>query len=637
MGCKHEHKHKTKFLRLLISSVLLIAAILTDKFTNLPLHLLLIIYLVPYIIIGYDILWEMVENVFKGEFLDENFLMGISTIGALSIGFFPGRTPEFAEAVFILIFFQLGEMFENIAVGKSKKAISDLMKIRPETARIERNGKTEDINPRDAAPGETAIVYPGEKIPFDGVITEGESELDVSALTGESVPVHVSANDNVISGSLNICGMLKIRIEKSFEDSTVSKILDLVENSSSDKAKSEKFIRKFAKIYTPAVVISAILIALIPAFYFYGVEGESFLDIFPVWMQRAICFLIISCPCALVVSVPLSFFGGIGRASSAGILIKGGRFMEPLSSAKTFVFDKTGTITKGSFEITEIKSVLYDENRLLQLAAVVESFSNHPIAKSLKKACAPSDEFNVSGVTEIPGKGVKSIVNGEEVLVGTQSFLEDCGIYAGDLVCSNSGTIIHVSEGGNYAGYIVFSDVIKKEVPESMEELKKLGADKLLMLSGDKHYVAKNIASVAGLDGFKAELLPQDKIAALKEIKAGSPTPVVFVGDGINDAPALAYADVGIAMGGLGSDAAIEAADVVIMNDNMTKIPAAIKICRKTLSIAKQNIVFAISVKLAVLLLSAFGYVPMWLAVFADVGVLVIAILNAMRCLKIKI
>lgn len=625
-----EAENKNKLYRIVASAVLLIAAFIIEKTTSLDTWALLLVYLIPYFIAGYETLLEAAESVSKGKALDENFLMAIATIGALTIGFLPGMENSFPEAVFVMLFFQLGELFEEMAEGRSRKSISHLMDIRPDYANLMRDGEILKVNPEQVQKGDIIIVKPGEKIPLDGIVTEGASNLDTVALTGESVPRKVSEGGEILSGFINLSGMLKVRVTKIFGESTASRILELVENAAGSKSKSEKFITRFAKIYTPFVVFAALALAFLPPL----ISGD-FYSLFPAWLYRALTFLVISCPCALVISVPLTFFGGIGAASKNGILVKGSNYLDLLAKADTFVFDKTGTLTEGVFEVTAVHPERFDENRLLHLAAHVERFSNHPIAASLKAAYPDeNDGCQVSDVKEYPGCGVSAKVNGEEVCVGNSKMMDIKGVEWRP--CEKNGTIVHVCASGVYYGHIVISDKIREDAGLAMALLKKEGVKKLVMLTGDKEEVASFVASNLGLDEYRSGLLPQDKVDELEKMlgsKSGK-RPLAFVGDGINDAPVLARADIGIAMGGLGSDAAIEAADVVLMDDKPSKLALAMKIAKKTLKIATENVVFAIGIKLLCLVLSGFGLATMWMAVFADVGVTVLAVLNAMRMLK---
>lgn len=620
-----------KLIRVVATAVLLIAAVVIEKTMGLPTWQLLLVYLVPYLLISYDVIGEAVEALTEGEAFNEDLLMVIATIGALAIGFLPGADTEFTEAVFVMLFFQVGEMFEDYAEGKSRRAISHLMDIRPDTANVERNGETMVVKPDTIEIGETIIIKPGEKIPLDGEIMEGQSSLNTVALTGESVPRDVCVGDDVVSGCVNISGLLKVKVTKSFGESTASKIIDMVENASEKKSKSETFIAKFAHVYTPIVVVVAVVLAFLPPL----LMGD-FMDSFPVWLERALTFLVVSCPCALVISVPLTFFGGIGGASKRGILIKGSSYVDTLAKLSVVVFDKTGTLTKGKFEVNAVHPDKCDKTHLLHLAAHVERYSNHPIAISLKDAYPnENDDCSVENVEEIAGHGVRALVNGMTVCVGNEKMMNKVG--AKWHACHRVGTTIHVAINGEYAGHIVVADAIKEDSKEAIAALKRQGVDKTVMLTGDRNEVGEYVAKDLGIDEYHAQLLPTDKVAELEKQLATKPhnKTLAFVGDGINDAPVLARADVGIAMGGLGSDAAIEAADVVLMDDCPSKIALAMDIARHTLSIARQNVVFAIGVKLLVLILAAFGLATMWMAVFADVGVTVLAVLNAMRALSI--
>ena len=632
-ACGHCHEseehgeNKKETAVLCVSAALLAIAILATKvfFTDLPQWAVLLIFLVPYLVSGFDILKESVENIFHGKIFDENFLMSVATIGALILG-------DYAEAVFVMIFFKIGELFENIAVGKSKKSIEKLMDIRPDTARVIRSGKEEVVSPEDVEVGETITVYPGEKIPLDGVITEGTSSLDTVALTGESMPRSADAGDEVKSGFVNIGGVLKIRVDKPFGQSAAAKILEIVNSSSSKKAHAEKFISRFARIYTPAVVIGALLLAVIPPLFLgitdSGVWGE--------WVSRALTFLVISCPCALVISVPLSFFGGIGGASKAGILIKNSQTVETIAKIKTVVFDKTGTLTKGSFMVSAIHPTNISEEELLEYATLAECFSAHPISVSLRAAYGKTpDTARITQVREIPGHGVTVLVDGKEVCVGNDRLMDSRGAEWKN--CHLNGTIVHVTVDGQYVGHIVIADTVKENSSLVVHMLKEEGVRKTVMLTGDRKDVAAQVGEAIGIDEIEAELLPEQKVEKTEKLLEDEENRMLaFVGDGINDAPVLTRADVGIAMGGIGSDAAVEAADAVIMDDNPSKTATAIKICKKTLLIVRENIVFAIAVKIAVLLLGAFGFAPIWLAIFADVGVMVIAVANALRTLRVK-
>ena len=626
-----EKENKIRFARIILSAALLGVAVLVEKKCDLSVWQLLLVYLIPYLIAGYDTLLEAGENILKGDFFDEDFLMSIATIGALCIGFLPGAETQFPEAVFVMLFFQVGELFEDIAEGRSRKSISALMDIRPDTANVERDGNVLTVNPEEVKVGETIVVRPGEKVPMDGLVLEGTSSLDTVALTGESVPRTIGPKDNIISGCVNLSGVIRAKVTKAFGESTASKILDLVENASENKSKSESFISRFAKIYTPVVVIAALVLAFIPP-----VLSGDFGGTFATWLYRALTFLIVSCPCALVISVPLSFFGGIGGASSKGILIKGSNYLEALAKVGTVVFDKTGTLTEGVFDVTAVHPETIDEKELLHLAAHVERYSSHPIAISLKNAYPDeADGCSVENVEEIAGHGVRAVVNGKTVCVGNTKMMDAVG--AKWKPCEKNGTIVHVSVDGTYVGHIVVSDRIKADSADAIKALKAEGVTKTVMLTGDKREVGEYVASAIGLDEFHAELLPADKVSELEKFLDNKPSgkTLAFVGDGINDAPVLARADLGIAMGGLGSDAAIEAADVVLMDDKPSKIALGVKIARKTLRLARENTFFAIFIKLLVLVLAVLGIATMWMAVFADVGVTVLAVLNAMRALKV--
>ena len=624
---------KEQLVKILVTVVLLVAAVVIEKHTSLNTWQLLLVYLVPYLFIGFDTLKEAAEGLAHGEPFNEHFLMSVATIGALCIGFLPGAETQFPEAVFVMLFFQIGELFEGYAEGKSRDSIAHLMDIRPDTANVVRDDNVLTVNPEEVELGETIVVCPGEKIPLDGVITEGATSLNTVALTGESIPREANVGDEVISGCVNMSGVIKVRTTKTFGESTVSKIIELVENANDHKSKSETFITRFARVYTPVVVFAAVALALLPPLF-----SGHFATAFPVWLYRALLFLVVSCPCALVISVPLSFFGGIGSASRRGILIKGANYMDVLSKVDTVVFDKTGTLTRGQFAVEAVHPESLDERQLLHLAAHVEHFSTHPIGAALRDAFPDeaTDGCQVSDVEEISGHGIRARVGEDLVCVGNAKMMEAVGAQWHD--CHLTGTIIHVAVNGQYAGHIVINDKVKEDSAEAISQLKELGVHRTVMLTGDRKEVAAEVARKLGIDEWHAELLPADKVAYLNEILNAQPsTPnaqLAFVGDGINDAPVLARADVGIAMGGLGSDAAIEAADVVLMDDQPSKIALSIRIARRTLRIARQNVAFAIGVKVAVLLLAAFGLATMWMAVFADVGVTVLAVLNAMRALS---
>ena len=617
---KHEHHHEHSLKKQLwligITVVLLIAAVMIEKHTALATWQLLLVYLIPYLIIGHDTLKEAVEGIVEGDAMNEHFLMAVATIGALCIGFLPGAETEFPEAVFVMLFFQIGELFEGYAEGKSRDSIAHLMDIRPDVAHLEHG----DVSPEEVKIGETIVIRPGEKVPLDGVIIEGTSALNTVALTGESLPRDVNVGDEVVSGCVNLSGVIRVRTTKVFGESTVSKIISLVENAGEHKSQSETFITRFARVYTPIVVFLAIALAIIPTLF-----GGNF----ATWLYRALMFLVVSCPCALVISVPLTFFGGIGGASRKGILVKGANYLDVLAKVDTVVFDKTGTLTHGQFAVTAVHPDECDEHQLLHLAAHVEHFTTHPIGAALRNAFPDeaTDGCEVSDVEEIAGHGIRAKVGAQTVSVGNTKMMEMVGAKWHD--CHHVGTIIHVAIDGVYAGHIVINDKIKDDSAEAIAELKSLGVTKTVMLTGDRKEVADNVAKTLNLSDYHAELLPADKVKFVEQMEN-----FAFVGDGINDAPVLARADVGIAMGGLGSDAAIEAADVVLMDDKPSKIALAIRIARRTIAIARQNVVFAIGVKVAVLILAALGIATMWLAVFADVGVTVLAVLNAMRALR---
>lgn len=608
-------KQKKMLIRILISAVLF-AVVMFIPFKGL---IRLIAFLVPFGVIGWDVLWRAVRNILHGQIFDENFLMSLATVGA----FFTG---EYPEAVVVMLFYQVGELFQSYAVGKSRKSIATLMDIRPDYANIEKDGKTEQVSPEEVEVGSVIVIMPGERVPLDGVILEGNSAMDTSAITGESMPNDVQPGDDVISGCINQSGVLKVRTTKAYGESTVARILDLVENAGSKKAKTEKFITTFAKYYTPAVVIGAVLLAFVPSI----ITGDWI-----EWVHRAMIFLVISCPCALVISVPLSFFGGIGGASKSGILIKGSSYMEVLAKTEIVVFDKTGTLTKGVFNVTAVHPDHCSEMELLELAAMAEIYSNHPISHSLRDAWNQKiDESRVQEVKEIPGKGVQAFIDGKRVCVGNDKLMESEGAVWHP--CHRVGTTIHVAVDGKYAGHIVISDEIKSGAADAIASLKELGIKKTVMLTGDADSVGQSVAKELGIDEAYTKLLPEDKVTRVEELLKykSDKGALVFVGDGINDAPVLSRSDLGIAMGGMGSDAAIEAADVVLMDDKISRIADAIRISKHTLRIAGQNIVFALAVKIIVLALGALGMANMWEAVFADVGVSVIAVLNAMRALK---
>ena len=622
---------KKKLIRIILTAGLLAGAWLVEHFAALPMWQVLLVYLVPYLVVSYDVLGEAVEGIMEGDPFDENFLMSIATIGALLIGFLPGAEPQFIEGVFVMLFFQLGELFEHYAEDKARDSISELMDIRPDVANVERNGVVASVSPEEVKIGETVIVKPGEKIPLDGRVLEGSSSLNTVALTGESIPRDVSAGMEVISGCVNLSGVLKVQVEKAYSESTAAKIIQLVEEAGDNKSRSESFIRRFARVYTPIVVIAALALAVIPPFFY-----DSYAPAFGVWLYRALTFLVVSCPCALVISIPLTFFAGIGGASHKGILIKGGNYMDALAKLSTVVFDKTGTLTRGTFDVEAIHPEKLSEHELLHLAAHVERYSTHPIALALRMAYAnEKDNCTVEDIQETAGQGITATVNNQKVSVGNSRLMATLGITIPTCkrCTSHAGTIAHVAIDGEYAGHIVISDQLKADAVKAIEALKQLGVSKTVMLSGDKREVVEQIAEQTKVTEYYAELLPADKVSHIERLikEKNTDETIAFVGDGINDAPVLARADVGIAMGALGSDAAIEAADVVLMDDKPSKIALAIELSCRTIFIAKENAWFAIGIKVAVLLLATFGMASMGLAVFADVGVMVLAVLNAMR------
>ena len=625
-------KTKVKIARIVCSAVLLGIAYAVEHAFDLQLWQALLLYLLPYAVAGYDVVLEAWESITEGECFNEDLLMTIATVGALLIGFVPNGSPMFDEAVFVMLFFQVGEVFEHLASDNSKKSIAKLMDIRPDSATVERDGQLLTISPEEVGLGEIIVVKPGDRVPVDAEIVEGSTSLDTVALTGESVPRDATVGDNIISGCVNLSGVVRARVTHLFEDSTASRIIKLVESSNQNKSKSERFIRRFSRVYTPAVVYSAIALAFLPPLLSGDFVGNA-----SIWIVRALTFLIASCPCALVVSVPLAFFGGIGAASKEGILIKGSAYIDMLSTLDTVAFDKTGTLTEGVFEVLAVHPQAIGEKDLLHLASHVEMHSTHPIAAALRAAYpSEDDDCVITDIKEIAGQGICANVNGKSVAVGNCALMESVG--ASWKACENHGTIIHVAVDGTYMGHIVISDRERADAPAAIASLKDVGVSKVVMLTGDKRDVAEEIAAQMGITEVRAELLPQDKVSAVEGLLAQKTAgkSLAFVGDGINDAPVLARADVGVAMGGLGSDAAIEAADVVLMDDKLSKLSKAVKIARHTLGIAKQNIVFAIGVKVAVLILAAFGLAPMWLAVFGDIGVMVLAVLNSTRALNIK-
>lgn len=621
-------KQKTVLLRIIISAVLLTAVKVLTSFVELNRLAELLLYFIPYLVIGYDILKKAVKGIFKGQVFDENFLMAVATVGAMALG-------EYLEGAAVMLFYQIGELFQSVAVGRSRKNITELMDIRPDYANVEIDGKVVKADPDDIEVGTEIIVNPGEKVPIDGVITYGTTTLNTSALTGESVPREAAAGDEIISGSINLSGMIKVKTTKDFGDSTVSKILDLVENSSMKKSKSENFITRFARYYTPAVCIGAIVLAVLPPLVRLLAGYDA---MWSEWIIRALTFLVISCPCALVISIPLSFFAGIGCASANGILVKGSNYLEALSKTRYVVFDKTGTLTKGVFEVTDICAVNgFNEDELIRYAACAESASSHPISVSLKKAYGREmDLSSVTDIEEIAGHGVSAVVDGKKVLAGNVKLMNRAGIIVDDK--SDRGTAVYVSVNGAYAGCIVISDIVKETSESAIASLKKSGIRKTVMLTGDSGKAAQQAADKLGIDEVYSELLPADKVAMVEKLleEKQPKEKLAFVGDGINDAPVLSRADIGIAMGALGSDAAIEAADIVLMDDDPLKISLAARVSMNTLKIVKENIALALIIKAVCLLLGAFGIANMWFAIFADVGVMVIAVLNAVRALKIK-
>ncbi len=620
-------KQKKMLIRIIVSAILMI----TFLFIPMEGALRFIAYMIPYLIIGYDILIKAFKGILNKQVFDENFLMAVATVGAIALAIVDNG--DYTEAIAVMLFYQIGEWFQSYAVGKSRKNISDLMDIRPDYAHIEKDGQLEKVDPDEVEIGSTIVVQPGEKVPLDGIVLEGFSTLNTSALTGESLPRDICPGEEIISGCINMTGVLKIQTTKEFEESTVSKILDLVENASSRKSRSEDFISKFARIYTPAVCYSALALAILPplVLLFLGLDPQWY-----SWIYRALTFLVISCPCALVISIPLSFFAGIGGASKAGILVKGSNYLETLSKTKIVVFDKTGTLTQGVFEVSAVHHNLMDQEKLIEMAALAESASSHPISKSLQKAYGKEiDRSRVSDIREISGHGIQAKVDGHDILIGNDKLMKENQISY--IECHQTGTILHMAIDQSYAGHIVISDRIKPTSKQAMQALRNCGIQKTVMLTGDIQKAAQEFADQLGLDACYSDLLPQDKVEKVEELLAQKPEKSVlaFVGDGINDAPVLSRADIGIAMGAMGSDAAIEAADVVLMDDDPLQIAKAIKISKKCLRIVYQNIVFAIGIKLACLLLGALGLANMWLAIFADVGVMVLAVLNAIRTLSI--
>ena len=608
--------------RIVAGAILLAAAVLIEKGTDWATWQYLVLYLIPYLTVGWETLKEAAEGLLHGRMLGEDFLMSVVTLGALGIGFLPDAQTQFPEAVFVMLFFQLGEWFEDRAEGKSRQSIAHLMDIRPDSAHVLRAGELQTLPPDQVVPGEVIVIRPGEKVPLDGIVLEGSSSLDTVALTGESVPRSIGEGDEILSGCVNQSGVLKVKTTKAFGESTAAKILDLVENAAASKSRSERFITRFARIYTPIVVALALLVAVVPSL----ITGQ-----WSTWIYRGLLFLVVSCPCALVISVPLTFFGGLGGASRKGILIKGSQLMDRLSSLRTVVFDKTGTLTEGVFEVTAVHPEVIGEEELLHLAAHVERHSTHPIAMALRNAYpGEADDCRVENLRETAGHGIMGLINGQEVAVGNEKLMTQLGVSWRP--CHHEGTLVHVAIDGTYAGHIAISDRLKADASQSISTLKSLGVERTVLLTGDRESVAAAVAGALGVDEYHAQLLPADKVAQVERLLPQGT--LAFVGDGINDAPVLTRADIGIAMGALGSDAAIEAADVVLMDDKPSKLADAVRIARRTLRIAKENIGFAIGVKVLVLLLAALGLASMWMAVFADVGVTVLAVLNAMRALK---
>lgn len=612
-------KQKRQLIRVLVSGILFLAG----TFLPLPYYVSLAVLMAAYLIAGYDTLLTALRNIRSGQIFDENFLMAIATIGALCL-------QDYKEAVFVMLFYLVGTIFEDYAVNKSRDSISSLLDIRPDYANLLKDGTEEKVDPYDVAVGDMIIIKPGERVPLDGTVMDGNSTLDTSALTGESVPQYIESGDSISSGCINLTGVLKVQVSSEFDDSTVAKILDMVENAGSKKAKVEKFITRFARYYTPVVVIAAVVLALVPPLF---IAGHPFGE----WISRALIFLVISCPCALVISVPLAFFGGIGGASSCGILVKGSNYLETLANVDTIIFDKTGTLTTGTFQVTEVRTAGAPGENLLELAAHAECYSNHPLSVSIREHYGKEiDSSRVSNVEELAGKGVSAVIGGQKIYAGNARLMEQLG--HSNIFSDESSTLVHIADESSYLGAVLLSDTVKEDSAAAISSLKSAGVKRTVMLTGDRRATAEKAADLIGLDQFYAELLPADKVAMAEKLidEKSSSGSVVFVGDGINDAPVLARSDVGVAMGGLGSEAAIEASDIVIMDDKPSKLAAIIRIARKTVGIAKQNVIFALAIKFIVLIMGALGIANMWLAVFADVGVAVICIINSMRCLNVK-
>ena len=633
----HSHEHEEGSLRgrivlIIVTALLLGVAVYVEKHLQMATWQLLLVYLVPYLLVGHETLGEAAEGIAHGDVFNEDFLMTVATLGALTIGFLPGAETEFPEAVFVMLFFQVGELFEGYAEGRSRDSIAHLVNIRPDVAHVEREGQTLDVSPDAVSVGEVVVIRPGEKVPLDGVVEEGTSALNTVALTGESLPREVVEQDEVLSGCINLSGVIRVRTTKAFGESTVSRIIALVESADESKSRSESFITRFARIYTPIVVCAALILAFIPPL----LTEAGFAASFATWLHRSLIFLVVSCPCALVISVPLTFFGGLGGASRHGILVKGSNFMDVLARLDTVVFDKTGTLTRGVFAVEAVHPDHFNERELLHLAAHVEHYSTHPIGAALRAAFPEesTDGCRVEHVEEVAGRGIRAIVEGRQVCVGNARMMTDLGAMPHE--CHLVGTVIHVAVDGVYAGHIVITDQVKTDSREAIALLKKEGVHHTVMLTGDREAVAAHVAQELGLDEYHAELMPADKVTHVERLlrEEAATGSLAFVGDGINDAPVLKRADLGIAMGALGSDAAIDAADVVLMDDNPSKIALAVRIARRTIRIARQNVWFAIGVKVAVLLLATVGIGTMWMAVFADVGVTVLAVLNAMRALR---